>query len=230
LPELTSDEFAAYLAALRPDLLRIITSIQKGTPDDADDALAETTLFALELLPKYSPKPTERTDPYPPSLLKWLTGIARFAILKERDRAARRPATVPIDTARNVCAPPDPPDAPSFQLAIDQLPEKLRTLVHSWNQGYSQSEIARYHGIAYNTAGNRLELAFEQLRMKIPREDEISYNIGGSDLVIGSRVTIYRKPVGVWRSWVGKHPPDYHFGQHVRRQTTPRRIRQKGPA
>ncbi len=219
MPELTPEEFSALLLDLRPTLLQ--TARQRfGSPSDTDaeDLLSETVLTALHILPRFEADTSLPAN----GLLSWLQGIMRYAAGRERRRSARQVSSVPLESARHVASPPDPsPDPIQGKLgSLHCLPRGQQALVRAWLYGYSQRQIAREFHLHYNTVGNRLELAFEQLGLTLPDRDAISYSF--SLINYCSRVTVYHKPTGVWRSWFAKTPADIRFRVYTRAPQEPR--------
>lgn len=205
----TPHDFAAALPRLRPVLIQTACRKRPCSDADAEDLVSEAVRLALLVLPEYRPETGLE------GLKRWLQGILFTVIVQDRRKAGHRVPTVPLETAVHLPAPV--PDSPKDFLEgrIRSLPVKHRPLVRDWMAGYSQLEIAQRRRLHRNTVGNRLELAFETLGKPVPDADELTYS--ANLLTYCSRVTIYHKPKGVWRSWLRRHPADIHWRPRLKR-------------
>lgn len=212
---LTASEFSKILPDLRPALLQMARQRHGASSDsDAEDLVSETVLIALHILPKFVPDHTEDGG-----LLRWLRGVMRFSAGNERKRARKQVpvTTVPIDAARNIPSPPAPSHlvTASAIYHFASLPAGQASMVQDWLDGYTQKEIARRHStdpdnpMHRNTVGNRLELAFQTLRVAMPHAHEISYSFWLINTM--SRHPVYHAPGGMSRRWFAKSPPDICF-------------------
>jgi len=207
-PMLTAQEFAALIPQVRPSLLSLAAQrFGARSDDDAEDLVQETCLRALNHLADFR----ETTSQV--SVLSWLTHLMSRIRSAERKQSAHRPILVELMEARNVVAPP-------IVMGQRPLPDCLtdheKALVQAWLDGYNQEEIAQGFRVHRNTVGNRLELAYEKLRKRLPREEELTYSFWLISEC--SKVTVYHKPVGVWPNWFRSGPSIARIGGPARRR------------
>jgi DNA-directed RNA polymerase specialized sigma24 family protein len=203
--QLTRAAFEAYVPAIRPQLLATAKSLLQNL-DDAEDVVQNALLTALGILDRYETDTTEKQSPYPKSLAGWLVRITRFECLDAREQRERR-RTVAIEKA---AALPAPCVACSIREMVEPLPDKFRGMVADWLNGETQVDIATAHRVSRNTVGNRLTQAFELLRREVPDGDRLQWDSGL--FYSCARVSVYKRPTGVWRSWFAQLPPDVRFG------------------
>ncbi len=174
-PELTLEAlFARYretrdpaaLGALfdgaAPGLFRLALSL---APDaaQAEDALQETFLFALE--------EADRWDPARP-VVPWLMTVLRFKVKEGRRREARAPDPARLDRAP---APDDPAalaesaeERERLYEAMRRLPEPYRGVaLLRWRYGHEPAEIADIRGEPPGTVWSILHRAVKRLKVEM---------------------------------------------------------------
>lgn len=184
-------------------------------PEDAEDIVEEAVCIALEHLTDYRPETGDR------GLYLWLRGIVQVVLLRFHERTAHSVQTVPIEAAAELPAPP--PSVPARYVAdqsIHQLPRVQRHLVWAWLDGYTVSQMASAYEMHRHTVSRNLSRAFRALHTSVPLGEYQTFLTSDFDLC--RRVTIYRRPIGVWPSWRHRHPADrVLFGNAYRRPRLP---------
>jgi RNA polymerase sigma factor (sigma-70 family) len=195
---LSLSAFAWRLLPIRASLIRFACRKRPCSIEDAEDLVGESVRLALLILPQYDETTGQE------GLMRWLQGILRIVILRDRERTAQQVDIVPIEDAVDVPAPHPHSRRDRLQPAIDCLPPKLRAVVCYHLDGYSQADIARLLKIHRNTVANRMELAEQALRVHFGSfERALDFDLFDAC----ARVSIYERPRDVWLPWRHNHPP-----------------------
>jgi DNA-directed RNA polymerase specialized sigma24 family protein len=209
---MSPDQFASALVPLRPQLVAIAARKASCQPEDAEDHVSEAVRLALLILPQFN---AETGDD---GLLAWLTRIISIVILRSQEKAAQSVQFVPLEEAAEMPAPP-PTVSPRYvaEQQIRRLPELEYCFVRAWLRGDSIRQIALDFGKDRHTVSKYLGIAFRRLRASVPISQHHTFLI--SDFDYCRKVTVYRKPIGVWPNWRHRHPADrVLFGNAYRRQ------------
>lgn len=195
---LTREGLERVLPAVRPALVQAARRLRRCNRDDAEDIVSETVLIALRRLHVFEGEPT------PVAVRRWLYGILRHQVQGDVRTCSHRldpEAHARAELALRQASPSADTDPSRL---MEPLPYSLRGLLKDWLAGYSLREMAKLHRISLNRAGARLSHAFEILRNRFQDADSLSASL--NLFVYCSRVTIYRKPTGVWPYWNRRHP------------------------
>ena len=195
--------FAEEFCKLRAGLVQAARRLRRCGYEDAEDLVSEVVLYALTRLPEYAEE-TGRDG-----LRQWLLGILYHLVQRDYRVESSQVATEPLSAAQTLQADEALHGSPTFADSVRSLPHSHRRLVMDWLDGYSQDDIARRNRLHRNTVGVRLEEAFALLRTAFPDIETLAYSF--ALFAFCSRVTVYHKPKGVWRSWVHRHPPERRF-------------------
>jgi RNA polymerase sigma-70 factor (ECF subfamily) len=126
-----------------------------GTREDAEDVLHDVFVGLPEALGRYE----ERGN-----LTGWLKRVtARVALGRLRSRERRR--EVPLELAGSGSEPLADPDGIALQVAVNQLPQRLRVvIVLKEIEGYSHREVADLLGISVVASRVRTHRGLARLR------------------------------------------------------------------
>ncbi|HLJ54870.1 MAG TPA: sigma factor [Chthonomonadaceae bacterium] len=196
-------EFEAAVRAVRPRLILYVRRLLRCTVDDAEDVVSEAVAAALARLEELDSQ-TGAT-----ALGRWLFGVVRHVGLAQARSLAARPPIVSMDgpelsNTADPCA-----TGCSLPDIVARLHPDVRLVVEDWLMGYRLDDIARRLRIHRSTVVRRLRSAADSLTVEFP--DTGSLESATSLFAFGARVTIYRRPHGVWRPWRDQHPPEPRF-------------------
>jgi DNA-directed RNA polymerase specialized sigma24 family protein len=199
---ISRSEFATRLGPLRPRLVLMARRLRRCSVEDAEDMVSEVAAAALERLREFDAGSGEA------GLQQWLVGILYFIARRDVRSQAFRVCSVPLAMA-DFDRVREPRIDPRFREMVRTLPANYRSLVLDWLDGYVQEEIAHRNRLHRNTVALRLEQAFAVLRTAFPDKEALEYSFALFNAC--SRVAVYRKPRGAWRSWAQQHPPELQF-------------------
>jgi DNA-directed RNA polymerase specialized sigma24 family protein len=197
---LTPDEFAERLIELRPTLLTYAARTRPCQEEDAEDLVSDAVYRALLLLELFD------AATGPAGFQRWMTGIVKIAVLRDRETARTRIETVPIAHALQIPSEPAHPLRCAIQPHLDALPKKLFVVVSDHLAGYTQGEIANRWGLHRNSVASRMEQAEQLLKLSFP-DFEGEWEMDFFDWC-AKQFCSYKKPGGMSRRWTGHHPPD----------------------
>ncbi len=149
-PEALASLYRAHGAALYRLAYRLT-----GTREDAEDVLHDVFVGLPEALARYE----ERGN-----LAGWLKRVtARVALGRVRSR--KRRGEVPLELAGPGSEPLADPDGIALQVAVNQLPNRLRdVIVLKEIEGYSHREVADLLGISVVASRVRAHRGLARLR------------------------------------------------------------------
>jgi RNA polymerase sigma factor (sigma-70 family) len=162
-PDEADSAFEALVTRHEPAVMRVCRRVLDRR-EDAEDA-SQTTFV---LLIRNAVKIRDRR-----MLRSWLCGVAHRTAIRMKAQSARRREL--HSRAGDRVPPGRAEDAAAFgelrQIlhdAVDRLPEEFRTLVvHSYLEGKSNEEVARYLGCTIGTVKGRLWRARGMLRRRL---------------------------------------------------------------
>jgi DNA-directed RNA polymerase specialized sigma24 family protein len=202
---ISQSTFAAEFRKLRPGLIQAARRLRRCQYEDAEDLVSEVVLSALPRLHEYAEE-TGRVG-----LHQWILGILYHTAQRNYRAESYRVTAEPLALAQAVPADGAAHGPPTFTDTLHSLPRSHYHLAVDWLDGYSQDEIAHRNRLHRNTVGVRLEEAFAMLRVDFPDVTSLAYSF--ALFALCSQVSVYRKPVGVWRPWQRQHPPERPFGR-----------------
>ena len=195
--------FGRAVSRMRPRLIQAARRLRRRGADDAEDLVSDALFVALTRLDEVD------AETGLPGLMRWLIRIMHFLARREQRNDAASVLSLPLSDALTVTVNGDTDCPWRLRNTLSILPHHERLLVMDWMDGHTQRALAQRHRMHRTTVNLRLKSAFATLRAAYA--DAGALEEAFALFAAGSRVTVYRKPQGVWLPWQQQHPPERPF-------------------
>jgi len=147
-------------------------------------------------------------------LRSWIIGIIHKLALRQLRTRSRSVTTVALTDAElpltGNCG-----DNSAVDDALEVLPEITRAVARDWLDGHSKDQICRRQRLHRNTVAYHIRCTMRMLRAEFPDRESLDCSL--ATFTSCSKVSIYRKPQGVWLPWRDQHPPERAFARNRKR-------------